>query len=176
MTDAIRKTMFLRLSVAFGLLTFLGGSAVAVGVVEPNAKPSAVHGESIQFSSQANPSFCIDVAAGATQGRPLLLWVCTQSASQRWVLTKNSDGSNLFVDSQGLCVDSAGRKAGDGIALKVVNCSFVKSQRFRATLAGQLQVSGTAKCISIPRAGAGIAVFLATCDGSSPLQRFKSSQ
>ena len=59
------------------------------------------------------------------------------------------------------------------LAQKVENCSFVKSQRFRWTPLGRIQVSGTTTCLSIPRAGAGVAVILETCSNSHPTQVFK---
>ena len=170
MTSAIRKTMIL----AIGLVTVLGGSAVAVAVVNPYAALSTAHGEGFQIRSQLDPTFCIDVAAGATQGRPLSLSACLQGLqTQLWTFTNNSDGSNLLVDYMGMCVDTAGRKVGDGLALKVRKCSFVSSQRFQFTSVGRIQVTGTTKCLSIPRAAPAVAVFLETCNSSNPREVFK---
>ena len=173
MSSAIRRTRFLTATLTIGFVTVIGSSAVAVAVVNSHAALSTAHGEGLQIKSQVDPSFCIDVTAGATQGRALSLSACGGYATQRWTFTKNSDGSNLLVDTQGMCVDTAGRKAGDGVALKVRNCSFANSQRLQFTSAGHLQVSGTTKCVSIPRANAGAAVFLQTCNSSNPLELFK---
>jgi hypothetical protein len=176
MTKVFRSIAFLKVALAVGLVALFAGTPAALATVEPHTTPSATWGESVQITSQLGTSFCIDVAPGGAQGRALRLWVCQPSSSERWTFTKNSDGSNLFVDSQGMCVDSVGRKAGDGISVKVRNCSFVKSQRFRVTSVGRIQLSGTTTCLSIPRAGAGVAVFLETCSNAKPGQVFKMSQ
>jgi len=175
MSDASRKIGILQVAVMAGLVTFLGGSAVAAAIVAPRATPSTAHGEGFQLRSHVDSNFCIDVPAGSTQGRQLSLGVCSLNATQRWTFTSNADGTNLIVDSMGMCVDAVGRKAGDGIALKVVNCSFVKTQRFRYTSVGRIQLSGTTSCLSIPRAGAAAAVFLENCNSATTRQQFKLS-
>ncbi len=176
MTKAFRKIAFLQVALAVGLVTLFAGTAAAVAIVDPHTTPSTAHGEAFQIKSQVDTTFCIDVAAGGTQGRKLSLSACAPYATERWTFTKNSDGSNLLVESQGMCVDTAGRKPGDGVSLKVENCNFLKSQRLRFTSVGRIQASGTATCLSIPRAAAGVAVFLETCSASNPRQRFKLGQ
>jgi len=177
MSKVFRRKAFLKVTVAAGLVAFFAGTTAAVAIVEPHTTPSYAHGGGYQVKSWVDTSFCIDVAPGGTQGRAVTLSQCfSAAASERWTFTKNSDGSNLIVDSQGMCVDSVGRKAGDGIAVKVRNCSFVKSQRFRVTNLGQIQLSGTTTCLAIPRAGAGVALLLETCSNSNPWQVFKWSQ
>jgi hypothetical protein len=175
MNRASRKTTILRVALTLGLVTVLGGGAVAVAVASPHASPSTAHGEGFQLKPQVNSSDCIDVVPGATQGRLLSLSLCSPVATQRWTFTKNSDGTNLFVDSQGMCVDAVGRKANDGIALKVMNCSFVKTQRFRYSSVGRIQVSGSTNCLSVPQGHVAAPVFLTTCNSSSPYQQFKLS-
>jgi len=171
MTKVFRRMAFLKVALVVAL--FAGGTAAAVAVVAPPHTPSTAHGEGFEVRSNVNTYWCVDVAAGSTQGRPLTLSACSFYATQRWKFTKNSDGSNLMVDSQGMCVDTVGRKAGDGTAVKVENCSFVKSQRFRYSSTGRIQVSGTTTCLSIPRADAGAALFLETCSNSNPRELFK---
>jgi hypothetical protein len=173
MTKVFRKIPFLKAALAAALVTLFAGTAAAVAIVEPHLPASTAHGEGFRIESWVDTSYCIDVEAGATQGRALTLSACSSNATELWTFTKNSDGSNLFVDSQGMCVDSVGRKAGDGVSVKVRNCSFVQSQRFRYTSLGRIQLSGTAACLSIPRAGAAAPLFLETCSNSNPRQLFK---
>ena len=173
MTKVNHKMMFLRAALGAGLVTLMVGGAVAAANIGTRATSSTAHGANIQFKTQTDTNFCIDVAPGSTQGRKLSLSTCSPSATERWAVTRNSDGSNLFIDSQGLCVDAAGRKVGDGVALRVANCSFVKSQRFSFNSIGQFRISGTTMCLSIPRAVSAVAVFLETCNGSSARQQFK---
>jgi Ricin-type beta-trefoil lectin domain len=173
MFTVTKKTSLARAALGIGLVALLGGSAVAVAIVSPHTKPSVGHGAGIQFKAQLNQQYCIEVAPGTTQGRALTLSACSSGSSQRWMLTKNADGTNLFADVQGMCVDTAGRKAGDGVAVKVDNCTFGKTQRFRYTAASHLQLNGTTTCLSVPRANSGVAVFLQTCNGASLFQQFR---
>jgi hypothetical protein len=176
MKSVLRTNTFLEVVLVAGLVALVAGGAVAAAVVAPHTTPSTAHGESFEVKPVVDVSFCINVPYGGTQGRPLTLSACGPAPTERWTFTKNSDGTNLFVDYQGMCVDAAGRKAGDGIALKVRSCSFVASQRSRFSSVGRIQISGTKMCLSIPRANSGAAVFLQTCDSSNSLQEFKLGQ
>jgi hypothetical protein len=175
MTSAIRKTMWVRAALTIGLVTVVGSGAIAAASVAPHATPTTAHGGGFLIRSGVNQNYCVDVVAGATQGRALSLSACSQNASQRWTFTENADGTNVIVDSLGMCVDAAGRKAGDGVALRVVRCSFVKAQRASYSSVGRIQVSGTKNCFSVPQAHAGAPVFLATCSSAAPLEQFRLS-
>lgn len=173
MKRAFRTTAFLYVALMAGLATLLAGTAVAVAMVRPHATPSTAHGEGLLVKSVVDPNFCIDVKPGPAVGRPLTLSACGFNVTQRWTFTKNSDGTNLFVDSQGMCVDTAGRKPGDGVAVTVRNCSFVTTQRFRFSSVGRFQLNGTKTCLSIPRANAAAPLFLEPCNSANMRQQFK---
>ncbi len=175
MTKVFRRTTFLKVAlVAAGAGALLAGAAAAVAVVVPHT-PSTAHGGGFKIKSAVDYNWCVDVAPGSTPGRPVTLSACSSVATEQWTLTKNSDGSNLLVDSQGMCVDTVGRKANDGIGVKAMNCSFVKTQRFRYTSLGRIQLSGTSTCLSIPRAGLSAPLFLEACSNSNPREVFKLS-
>jgi len=174
MTGISRKT-FPRMAIAIGLAVVLGSSAAAAGV-HLLATPSTAHGGGFQIETQKDTTFCIDVAPGGTPGSTLSLSMCAPYASQRWTFTSNADGSNLLVDSQGFCVDAAGRTPGDGVALQAVNCSFAKSQRLRFTSVGSIQIGGTKNCLSFPRPASGAAIFLDSCSNPLGVALFKLAQ
>ncbi len=165
-----------RVTLGGGLMLLVGGGAVAATNYLPRTTPSTAHGSNFQIKSAVDFSFCIDVPAGATPGRKLTLTACSPANTERWAFTENSDGTNLLIDDQGFCVDSVGRKAGDGISLQVLKCSFVKSQRFRYNSIGQMQFFETTNCVSLPRANAAAALFLEKCDSSKKRQQFKLAQ
>lgn len=173
MKNLHRRALIQSAATAAVLAGLLGGSIAVEASIATRAAPSTAHGESFLFKTQLDSSFCVDVVSGATQGRTVFLSTCSTADTQRWSLTKNADGSNAFIDSQGMCVDSSGRKAGDGLPVKVFNCNFGKTQRFRYTAAGHIQVNGTNLCFSIPLAATGAAVSLAKCSNTSTRQVFK---
>jgi hypothetical protein len=160
-------------STAVILVALLGGALAVEASVTTRTTPSTAHGENFLFKTTLDTTFCIDEAAGATQGRAMFMFSCTTADTQRWAITKNSDGTNALIDSQGMCVDTTGRKAGDGLAIKVANCNFGKQQRFRYTASGLIQVSGTTLCFWIPLPADNAAVSLVKCRGSSAHEVFK---
>jgi hypothetical protein len=70
-----------------------------------------------------------------------------------------------------MCLDSTGRKLGDGIALQVVACGFGGHERFSFSSTGLIQTKNG--CLFVPRGGTGAAVSLASCDSSSLSEVFR---
>jgi hypothetical protein len=147
------------------------GSAGSVGAAGAPLPPSTAHGENFLFKSALDTNFCIDVAAGSTQGRSVILNQCTSVDTERWALTDNANGTNAIVDSEGMCVDSSGRKLGDGISLEVFDCSFHGHQRFSYTTDGLIQTKEG--CLSVQGAVSGAAVSVVSCDSTKNHEVFK---
>jgi len=164
------------LTVMASLLLVLTGALVAGPIGGATAHhaavtPTTAHGEYFLFKSALDSTFCIDEQPGNTQGRTVILSTCTTADTQRWSLTENSDGTNFIVDSQGMCVDSTGRKLGDGFAVEAFDCNSHAHQRFTYTADGQLQAR--LGCLAVPLAADGAAVSIASCNSASNSQVFK---
>ena len=155
------------------VVALTGGAVMMAGAVSATATPTTAHGTYFLFKSAIDNNFCVDVAPGATAGRAVSLSACGTADTERWTLTDNADGTNLVVDSQGMCLDKAGRVVGDGTPLEVFACGFQSHQRFRYTADGLIQDKTTKDCLSVPLAATGAAVSLATCDNTVSGQIFK---
>lgn len=138
--------------------------------------PTTAHGTNFQVKNGLDNSFCMDIAGGATEGRALSLSQCTAAASQRWGFTWNANDTNSIIESQGMCVDVRGRHAGDGIAVAAYKCHHADNQKFTYTPTGHIQELKSGKCLSAPRAAAGVAVFLEDCDETKKQQSWKLAQ
>ena len=138
--------------------------------------PTTAHGTNFQVKNGLDNSFCMDIAGGATEGRTLSLSQCTAAASQRWGFTWNANDTNSIVETQGMCVDVRGRHAGDGIAIAAYKCHHADNQKFTFTATGHIQELKSGKCLSVPRAAAGVAVFLEDCDETKKQQSWKLAQ
>jgi hypothetical protein len=163
----------LAMTATLAAVLVLLGTTVVTGSVGAVVPPSTAHGEHFLFKSALNNAFCISDAAGNTNGRKVTLAGCSTIDTERWTLTEDTDGTNALVDSQGMCVDTTGRVAGDGLAVKVFTCGFGAHQRFRYTAAGLIQATGTTLCLWVPGAAAGAAVSVATCNNASTREMFK---
>jgi hypothetical protein len=138
--------------------------------------PTTAHGTNFQVKNGLDNNFCMDVAAGSTEGRALTLSPCTAAASQRWGFTWNSNDTNSVIDSQGMCVDAKGRKTGDGVSVVANKCHHGEAQKFTFTSTGHIIDIKTKSCLSVPRATGGAAVFLEACDDTKKQQNWKLAQ
>ncbi len=146
------------------------------GAPPPPPPPTTAHGTNFQVKNGLDNSFCMDIAAGATEGRSLTLSACSAVASQRWGFTWNSNETNSVIDSQGMCVDAKGRHTGDGIAVVANKCHHGEAQKFTYTSTGHIIDLKTKSCLSVPRAGAAAPVFLEACDDTKKGQNWKLAQ
>ena len=128
------------------------------------ATPSTIHGVNFQIKSQLDQTFCVQVESGTTEGRTITLQQCAAGDLQRWAFTNNSDDTNIVADSQGMCLGSRGRKAGDGLALPVSKCKFTDIWRYAYTSQGTIKDIRSGLCLQASTAAANAAVSLATCD------------
>ena len=162
------------LVVASGAVVAASNTATAAVPLAAVTTPTTAHGTGFQVHSIIDTSFCIDVAAGATEGRQVTLSQCTAASSQRWGFTWNTDQTNLLVESQGMCMD--GRKPTAGVAASVGYCRFGDPWRYVFTPEGLIQNVKTGQCLTIPRAGSGAAVYFDFCDATRSAQLWKLSQ
>jgi len=152
-----------------GLAT--AGNAASLSKALP---ASVAHGPNFLIESALDYSFCVDEAPGTAPGRIVSLSPCSTALTERWTLTENADGTNAIVDSQGMCLDTTGRKAGDQTALEVLPCNFKGHERFSFSGEGQFQAATPSNaCPWEPNLGGGVATSLARCDSTSTNQVFK---
>ncbi|MEI8334099.1 MAG: ricin-type beta-trefoil lectin domain protein [Chloroflexota bacterium] len=178
----MKRKISLGLAAVFVLLvapTMVG----AAGPVTPDAAgaqaavvlpASTAHGGGFQVQSMLDQSFCIEVAAGATDLRPVTLGQCSALGAQRWTFSWLASGLNQMIETQGMCVDVSSRKPGDGLAVPVTFCKDTRPEKLTFTMTGQIEFARG--CLAVPRAGAGAAVFIEKCDDTKPNQHWKLSQ
>ena len=142
----------------------------------PPPPPTTAHGTNFQVKNGLDNTFCVDVAGGVAEARALTLNPCTAAASQRWGFTWNANDTNSIIEAQGMCIDVRGRHAGDGVSVAVYKCHHADNQKFTFTPTGHIQELRSGKCLSVPRAGAGAAVFLEDCDETKKQQNWKLAQ
>ncbi len=151
--------------VAVALFSVTAGAAEGQITTEAaTATPSTIHGVNFQIKSQLDQTFCVQVEPGTTEGRTITLQQCVAADTERWAFTNNSDDTNIVADSQGMCLDSRGRKAGDGLALPVSKCKFTDIWRYAYTSQATIKDIRSGLCLQVPQAAANAPVSLATCD------------
>ncbi|MFF3501511.1 ricin-type beta-trefoil lectin domain protein [Streptomyces sp. NPDC003247] len=108
---------------------------------------------------------CIDVVGGkAAQGARLMIWDCSQSASQRWTFA--SDGT---MRTLGMCVQLAGASTADGTDLELAACDGSPAQRFTLNIRNDLVSALADKCTDVRDNGTanGTRLQLWSCSGGS---------
>ncbi|MFB7502341.1 ricin-type beta-trefoil lectin domain protein, partial [Streptomyces broussonetiae] len=145
-------------------------SASAGGHAAPSAKAAAKDGTNapavaapgVNVSSHASQR-CIDIVGGkAVPGAGLMIWDCSQSASQHWTF---SDGT---MRALGMCVQLAGGSTDDGTDLEMASCDGSPAQRFDLNYRHDL-VSGPAnKCADVrdDQTANGTRIQLWSCSGN----------
>ena len=162
--------------IGFVIVTATVALGIPLALAAPPPQPaSTAHGENFLFKSAVDNSFCIDMSPGATEGLNVVLSACGTADTERWALTWNADGSNAFINSQGMCLDARQRKAGDGLAVRAYKCHFGENERWSYNAAGQIVEDHSGLCLSIPAAGAGAQVSFATCESTKNTQIWKLS-
>jgi hypothetical protein len=168
------SALVVTLLAASGAVVAASSTTSAVVPLAAVSTPTTVHGTGFQLHSMLDTSFCIDVAPGAAEGRTVTLSQCTAATSQRWGFTWNADQTNLLVEAEGMCVD--GRKPQAGVAATVGYCRFADPWRYVFTAEGLVQNVKTGRCLTIPRAASGAAVYFDVCDITRTAQVWKISQ
>lgn len=133
--------------------------------------PSVARGAGLQIKSVADLNFCLQVAAGTADGRAITVQQCGTADNQRFTFSMNKDGSNIIVESAGLCVD--GRRDSNPMVLDVESCKFGDAFRFSVLATGQIKDLKKGQCVTIAGAAANASVTLANCNADDKKQQFK---
>jgi hypothetical protein len=105
---------------------------------------------------------CIDVVGGkAVQGANLMIWDCSDSASQRWTFTGGT------MRALGMCVQLAGGSTADGADLELASCNGSSAQRFVLNYRHDLVSTLADKCTDVRDNGTanGTLLQLWSCSG-----------
>lgn len=121
--------------------------------------PAAAPGVNV-FSNASQR--CIDVVGGnAVPGANLMIWDCSDSASQHWTFT---DGTMRALD---MCVQLAGGSTADGADLELASCDGSPAQRFVLNYRHDLVSTLADKCTDVRDNGTenGTRLQLWSCSG-----------
>jgi hypothetical protein len=133
--------------------------------------PTTAHGTGFQVHNGLDFNFCVDVAPGSTEGRPVTLQFCSAVATQRWGFTWNADETNNIIDSIGMCLDGA--RPQSGVASTVTLCKFSGPWHFTYSSTGLIQNVKTGLCLDVARAGSNAPVFFNPCDDTKLSQQWR---
>ncbi|MBZ9645309.1 RICIN domain-containing protein [Streptomyces sp. PSKA30] len=87
---------------------------------------------------------CIDIVGGkAVQGAKLMIWDCSESASQHWTFTGGT------MRALGMCVQLAGGSTADGADLELATCNGSSAQRFVLNSSHDLVNTPANKCTDV---------------------------
>jgi hypothetical protein len=139
-------------------------AAHAAGGLDHTGAPSTARGSSLLIKSQIDNYYCVEVAGGTASGRAIRLEQCGATDTQRWTFTKDSDGTNLIVDSQGMCLDGRLPRATHLPGMPVNSCRFTSDERYTFLPSGMIKNVSSGRCLSVPGAAANAAVTLNKCD------------
>jgi hypothetical protein len=148
--------------------------AGAATTVDAVTTPTTAHGTNFLLKTQLDTNYCVAVESGTAPGRPITLAPCnTSDEMQRWALTWNEDNTNLFVDTQGMCIEARLRTTNQGQTASVQRCRFGDAWRFTYTPLGQIQEVKNGRCLSVAGAAGSLPVVFAPCDENSKGQFWK---
>ena len=146
------------------------GAATADAVTTP----TTASGSNFLIKTLLDTNYCMAVQPGTAEGRTVTLAACDATSDfQRWGLTQNNDGTNLIIDTQGMCLDARLRTTNQGQTVPVQQCRFGDAWRFTYTVLGQLQEVKNGRCLAVAGAASNAAVVLAPCDETATGQRWK---
>ena len=128
---------------------------------------TTIHGTEFKLETLVDQNFCVTTDNGTAEGRETHLQQCGSSFGL-FTFTDNSDGSNLIVDSQGMCLDGRFRTRDAGLPLKVVSCRFSDRFKWSYLANGEIQNALNGLCLRVPGAAANAWVTLGICDASKP--------
>jgi hypothetical protein len=114
---------------------------------------------------------CIDVVGGkAVPGAGLMIWDCSESASQHWTFTGGT------MRALGMCVQLANGSTADGTDLVLASCDGSPAQQFVLNVRHDLVSTLADKCTDVRDNGTdnGTRLQLWSCSGS-PNQKWSSS-
>ncbi len=123
----------------------------------------------------AAKGMCLDAQGGKkTNGTPVQIYTCNDSAAQRWQIIGYHDGYALWNVNSMKCLDVSGSKDANGTKIQLWTCNGSKAQQwnFDVRATGALRNAATDKCLDLHTFDKGRDSWLWTCNGGNP-QKYK---
>jgi hypothetical protein len=118
---------------------------------------------------------CLDVAgAKETDGTPVQLYTCNNTAGQQWRLEATDDAYALINVNSQKCLDVQSSNPANGTKIQIWTCNSSKAQQwnFDVRAAGELRNVVTDKCLDLHTFDNSQDSWLWTCNGTNP-QKFR---
>ena len=118
---------------------------------------------------------CLDVAgAKKTDGTPVQLYTCNNTAGQQWRLEASGDAYALIDVNSQKCLDVQSSNPANGTKIQIWTCNGSKAQQwnFDVRAAGELRNVVTDKCLDLHTFDNSQDSWLWTCNGTNP-QKFR---
>lgn len=144
-------------------------SASPAGHAAPSTKSTTKAGTTAPAASPGVNVFshtsqrCIDIVGGkAVPGARLMIWDCSESASQHWTFSGGT------MRTLGMCVELAGGSTADGTDLEMASCDGSPEQRFALNARHDLASALADKCADVrdDQTANGTRIQLWSCSGT----------
>ncbi|MGW0120662.1 ricin-type beta-trefoil lectin domain protein [Streptomyces sp. NPDC003327] len=116
------------------------------------------------------PGMCLDVQGGGkTNGTPVQVHTCNNTAAQKWTLEGGEEDLHLRNVNSFKCLDVAGNASANGTKIQITDCYSTKGQSFKADVraASPLKSLSTGKCLDLSAFTKGTDARLWDCKGTS---------
>ncbi|WP_369143111.1 ricin-type beta-trefoil lectin domain protein [Streptomyces sp. R44] len=116
------------------------------------------------------PGKCLDVQGGGkTNGTPVQIHTCNNTAAQKWQLEGGEEDLHLRNVNSFKCLDVAGNASANGTKIQITDCYSTKGQSWKGDVraASPLKSLTTGKCLDLSAFTVGTDTRLWDCKGTS---------
>ncbi|MGW8599927.1 ricin-type beta-trefoil lectin domain protein [Streptomyces sp. NPDC055893] len=116
------------------------------------------------------PGKCLDVQGGGkTNGTPVQIHTCNNTAAQKWQLEGGEEDLHLRNVNSFKCLDVAGNASANGTKIQITDCYSTKGQSWKGDVraASALKSLTTGKCLDLSAFTVGTDTRLWDCKGTS---------
>ncbi|MFI8372187.1 ricin-type beta-trefoil lectin domain protein [Streptomyces sp. NPDC085466] len=116
------------------------------------------------------PGKCLDVQGGGkTNGTPVQIHTCNNTAAQKWQLEGGEEDLHLRNVNSFKCLDVAGNASANGTKIQITDCYSTKGQSWKGDVraASPLNSLTTGKCLDLSAFTVGTDARLWDCKGTS---------
>ncbi|WP_245727463.1 ricin-type beta-trefoil lectin domain protein [Streptomyces vietnamensis] len=116
------------------------------------------------------PGKCLDVQGGGkTNGTPVQIHTCNNTAAQKWQLEGGEEDLHLRNVNSFKCLDVAGNASANGTKIQITDCYSTKGQSWKGDVraASLLKSLTTGKCLDLSAFTLGTDARLWDCKGTS---------
>jgi lysophospholipase L1-like esterase len=154
--------------VASGLSPYHPNVAGMAGAAQLIQQSLAADGVTATGTVQsAVDAHCLDVrSSGTTDGTPVQLWGCDNTAAQSWTLVPGAGGT---LQALGKCLDVTSSGTADGTLVQLWDCNGTGAQRWTAGADGSLINPESGRCLDDPNSSTaeGTQLQIFDCNGTN---------